>query len=96
MRFKLRICIPLTHLFINISLKTLSGREYSCNAGPTGDASSTMGWEDPLEECMATHSSILARRIPWAKEAGRLQSTRLQRVSHDGACTHARMLIVYL
>ena len=67
MRFKLRICIPLTHLFINISLKTLSGREYSCNAGPTGDASSTMGWEDPLEECMATHSSILARRIPWEK-----------------------------
>ena len=69
---------PLIHFFINISLKTLNGKEYSCNAGPTRDASSTLGREDPLEEGMATHSSILAWRIPWANEAGRLQSTRLQ------------------
>ena len=33
-----------------------------------------LGWEDPLEEGMATHSSILAWRIPWTKERGRLQS----------------------
>ena len=33
-----------------------------------------LGWEDPLEEGMATHSSILVWRIPWTKERGRLQS----------------------
>ena len=35
----------------------------------------SLGWEDPLEESMATHSSILAWRIPWTKEPGGLQST---------------------
>ena len=39
--------------------------------------------EDPLEEGMATHSSILARRIPWTEEPGGLQSTGSQRVGHD-------------
>ena len=42
-------------------------------------------WEDPLEEGMATHSSILAWRIPWAEEPGKLQSMGLQRVRHDWA-----------
>ena len=40
-------------------------------------------WEDPLEEGMATHSSILAWRIPWTEEHGGLQSIWLQRVGHD-------------
>ena len=39
--------------------------------------------EDPLEEGMATHSSILAWRIPWTEEPGGLQSMGLQRVGHD-------------
>ena len=39
--------------------------------------------EDPLEKEMATHSSILAWRIPWRKEPGRLQSMGLQRVGHN-------------
>ena len=39
--------------------------------------------EDSLEEEMATHSSILAWRIPWKEEPGGLQSTGLQRVRHD-------------
>ena len=39
--------------------------------------------EDPLQEGMATHSSILAWRIPWAEEPGRLQSSGLQRVGQD-------------
>ena len=43
----------------------------------------SLGWEDPLEKEMATHSSILAWRIPWREESGRLQSTGLQRVEHD-------------
>ena len=43
----------------------------------------SLGREDPLEEGMATNSSILAWRIPWTEEPGRLQSTELQRVRHD-------------
>ena len=43
----------------------------------------SLGWEDPLEEGMATHSSILAWRIPWTGKPGGLQSMRLQRVGHD-------------
>ena len=43
----------------------------------------SLGWEDPLEEGMATHSSILAWRIPWTEESGRLQSKEFQRVGHD-------------
>ena len=43
----------------------------------------SLGREDPLEEEMATHSSIPARKIPWAEEPGRLQSEGLQRVRHD-------------
>ena len=39
----------------------------------------SLGWEDPLKEGMATHSSILAWRIPWTEEPGRLQSIVLQR-----------------
>ena len=43
----------------------------------------SLGWEDPLEKGMATHSSILAWRIPWTEEPGGLQSMALQRVGHD-------------
>ena len=45
----------------------------------------SLGWEDPLEEGMATHSSILAWRIPWTEEPGRLQSMGSQRVRQDWA-----------
>ena len=43
----------------------------------------SLGREDPLEKEMATHSSILAWRIPWTEEPRRLQSMGLQRVEHD-------------
>ena len=43
----------------------------------------SLGQEDPLEEGMATHSNILAYRIPWTKEPGRLQSMGSYRVEHD-------------
>ena len=39
----------------------------------------SLGWEDPLEKEVATHSSILARRIPWTEEPGGLQSIELQK-----------------
>ena len=43
----------------------------------------SLGWEDPLEKEMATHSSTLAWKIPWTEKPGRLQSVGLQRVGHD-------------
>ena len=42
-----------------------------------------LGWENPLEEGIATHSSILAWRISWTEEPGRLQSMGLERVGHN-------------
>ena len=43
----------------------------------------SLGWEDPLEDGMETHSSILVWRIPWAEDPGGLQSMGSQRVRHD-------------
>ena len=43
----------------------------------------SLGWEDPLEKEIATHSSTLAWKIPWTEEPGRLQSIVSQRVRHD-------------
>ena len=48
-----------------------------------GDSGSILGREDLLENEMATHSNILAWRIPWTEESGRLQSIGLKRVGHD-------------
>ena len=50
----------------------------------------SLGWEDALEKGMATHSSILAGKIPWTEELGGLQSMRSQRVGYDWASKHAR------
>ena len=46
----------------------------TANVGDTRDAGLIPGWEDPLEEGVATHSSILAWRIPWREETGRFLS----------------------
>ena len=43
----------------------------------------SLGWKDPLEKEMATHSSTLGWKIPWIEEPGRLQSMGLQRVRHN-------------
>ena len=56
------------------------------NAGAAGDAAQSLGQEDPLEEAMATHSSILAWRIPWTEESSRLQSMGLKKSTTDQAC----------
>ena len=55
------------------------------NAGDSRDMGQvgSLGWEDPLEKEMATHSSILAWEIPWTEKPGGLQSRGLQRVGHD-------------
>ena len=59
------------------------GKESACNAGDTEDAGLIPGQEDPLEEGMATLSSILAWRIPWTEEPGGLQSMGSPRVRQN-------------
>ena len=56
------------------------GKESTCDVG---DRIQSLGREDPLEEEMATHSSILAWKTPWTEEPGELQSIGLKRVRHD-------------
>ena len=58
----------------------LDGKESAYNPGDLG---SILGLGDPLEKEMATHSSILAWKIPWTEEPGRLYYMGLQRVGHD-------------
>ena len=53
------------------------------NAGDINDVVRSLGRKDPLEEGLATHSSILAGRIAWTEEPGRLKFRELQRVGHD-------------
>ena len=55
-----------------------------------------LGWEDPLEEEMATHSSILAWEIPWTEEPGGLQTMGLQRVGQDLAAEDAHGMFYLL
>ena len=54
------------------SKKTKQNKKAPANAGGAGDIVRSLGREDPLEEGMATHSSILAWRIPWVEETGGL------------------------
>ena len=61
----------------NRILKVPSGKESAANAG------SIPGWEDILEKGMTIHSSILAWKILWTEELGRLQAMGSQRVGHD-------------
>ena len=60
-----------------------SSKESTCNAGATEAVGWILGQEDPLEEGMATHSGILAWRIPWTEEPGGLQSMRSQGVRNN-------------
>ena len=53
----------------------------------------SLGWEDPLEKEMSTHSSILAWEIPWTEEPGRLQCAGSQRVRHDLATKQQQMCV---
>ena len=59
------------------------GSDGKVSAYNAGDRVQSLGGEDLLEKEMATHSSILAWKIPWTEEPGRLQSMRSQRVGHD-------------
>ena len=59
------------------------GSDGKASAYNAGDPVQSLGWEDPLEKEIATHSSTLAWKIPWTEETGQLQSMGLQRVGHD-------------
>ena len=61
----------------------LEGKNPPAIAGEVRDTSLIPGWEDPLEEEMATHSNIRAWRIAQTEEPGRLQSAGSQGVQHD-------------
>ena len=63
--------------FLTQMVKNLPAIQENKNTGQS------LGWEDPLEKGMATHSSIQAWRIPWTEEPGRLQFIGLHRVGHD-------------
>ena len=58
-------------------------KNLSANAGDIRDTGRSLGQEDPLEEGVASHSSILACRIPLTEEPGRLQFIESHRVGHD-------------
>ena len=72
----------VVHLNIYLCLNTLQAQRVKCVPAMWETWVQSLGWEDPLEKEMAAHSNILAWRIPWTEEPGRLQSMGLQRVGH--------------
>ena len=68
------------------------GSDSKESACTPGDPGSNLGQEDPLEEGMATHSSTLAWRIPWAEEPGGLSPGGSQRVGQTGRRAHFDMM----
>ena len=82
-------------VFVSICFLTRHGHSLPCVLGPVVAQMvknlpamwethvRSLGWEDPLEKGIATHSSVLAWRIPWTEEPGRLQSVGSQGVAYD-------------
>ena len=68
---------------INISVASLVAQTVKRLSAMQETWVQSLGWEDPLEKEMAAHSSILAWKIPWIVEPGRLPSMGSQRVGHD-------------
>ena len=91
--FLIFVILCHSHFLVNISLLVYTDERVSevalvvknplVNAGDVREGVSSLGWEDPLEEGTAAHSSILAWRIPMTEEPGWLQSMASQRVEHD-------------
>ena len=82
------ISLTLLHLYMKTSL--VAQRNTICQ--PVQEMQvRALGQEDPLEKEMATHSSILAWRMPWTEKLGGLKYMGLQRVGHDWATEHTHM-----
>ena len=78
------LCFCTSDYVICVGLpQGLSGKQSTCNAGAAGDVGSIPGSERSPGGEHDNHSSILAWRIPWTEETGRLQSIGLQRVGHN-------------
>ena len=75
------------------SQEALAVENPPANAGRCKTWLQPLRWEDPLEEGVATHSSILAWRIPWTEELGRLQSMGLHMVRHVQLSPHGHAKI---
>ena len=74
-RFVLSLCVSISVLQIRSSIPRFPGGSVAENRPAIQETRvRSLGWEDPLEEGMASHSSILAWSIPWTKEPGGLQS----------------------
>ena len=71
-----------SYLIICVIIASLVAQMVKCLPAVWETWVPSLGWEDPLEKEMATHSSILAWRIPWTEEPGRLQSMGSRRVRH--------------
>ena len=72
---------PLNYFLVYVRLSTFKGFPGGSHSKESTSNAGDLGLEDPLEKEMATHSSILAWRIPWTEEPGGLQSMGLQRVT---------------
>ena len=87
----LLIFLGQVYTIVGSSQVALVVKNLPAKAGDVRDTVWSLAQEDALKEGMATHSSILARRIPWTAEPGGLQSIGLRGVQHDWsnlACTH--------
>ena len=91
--FQIRVGREIYWLCTRASQVEIVVKNPPANTGDIRDADSIPGSEDPLEKEMVTHSSILAWKVPWTEDPGRLQSIWSQRIRHDWsdwACTHTR------
>jgi len=77
------ILLEIRVYYIKIKCSGTSGKDLPANARDIETWVQSLSREDPLEQYMATHSSILAWRNPWTEGPGRLKSTESQRVRHD-------------
>ena len=88
---------PATIFFLHLAHSAFLGdsdsKQSACNAGDPG---LNLGWKDPLEKRMATHSSIPTWKIPWTEEPGGLQCMGSQRSRHNWATNTLRDGQVYL
>ena len=82
------LCFETKVLCIPLSMASLVAQTVKCLPTVRETWVRSLSREDPLEKEMATHSSILAWRIPWTEDPGRLQSMRSERVGHDWAISH--------
>ena len=73
----------VAYILLTKQVSSIGGSEFKASAAVQATWVRSLHQEDPPEKEMATHSGVLAWRIPWTEEPGGLQSTGSQRVGHD-------------